>query len=147
MVYVSKIVGYLSTLNVAAQSKAGDLVVLVEVWVVADIPKLCPLVQWVSEEVLLLQLDPVGLVAVSEAALAEVRAAGALEGDSVVVIDLISEEEEEVLDIKVVVALVEEVGMVAAHQMASVMAQHHPLMHLLVPEEEEGSVVGTVALL
>ena len=121
--------------------------VLVEVWVVADIPRLCPLVQWVSEEVLLLRLDPVGLVAVSEAALAEVRVAEALEEDSVVVIDLISEEEEEVLDTKVVVALVEEVGMVAAHQMASVMAQHHPQMHLLVPEEEEGSVVGTVALL
>lgn len=113
---------------------------------VVAIPKLCPLDQWVSEVDLLLLpvLEASAVVSVVD-----------LEADHVVVdlgevsevIDLTFVEEEEVLDIKEVVALVEEVGMAVVRLMATVMAQRRPLMHLLALEEEVALVVGTVALL
>ena len=147
MVYVLKIDGFLSMLSVAAQSRDGDLVVSVEVLEVADIPRLCLLVRWVLEVALLLQLDPEDLLAVFAAGLAEGHVAEGLEEASVVAIDLTSVEEEEALDIKAEVDLEEEVGMVVARLTAMVMAQHHPLMHPLVLEEEEGLVAVTAALL
>ena len=146
MVYASKTGKCLSMLSAAVPSKAGDLVVWVEVLAAVAILKLCPLDQWASEvDLLLLQVLEASVV---------VSVAG-LEADHVVVglgavsevIDLTFVEGEEVLDIKEVAALAEEVGMVVVHLMATVMAQRRPLMHLLALEEEVALVVGTVALL
>lgn len=110
------------------------------------IPKLCPLDQWAL--VVDLLLPPV-----LEASVV-VSAAGSEAGHVVVdlgevseVIDLTFVVEGEVLDIKEVVALVEEVGLVVVRLMVTVMAQHRPLMHLLALEEEVALVVGTVVLL
>ena len=146
MVYVSKTGKCLSTLSAAVLSKAGDLVVWVEVLAAVAILKLCPLDQWASEvDLLLLQVLEASVV---------VSVAGLEAGHAVVdseevseVIDLTFVEGGEVLDIKEVVALVEEVGMVVVRLMATVMAQRRPLMHLLALEEEAALVVGTVALL
>lgn len=146
MVYVSRIGKCLSTLSAAVLSKAGDLVVWVEGLAAVAIPKLCPLDQWLSEVDLLLLLVLEALVVVSVAGL-EARHVVVGSGEVSEVIDLTFVEEGEVLDIKEAVALVEEAGMVVVRLMATVMAQHRPLMHLLVLEEEVALVVGTVALL
>ena len=146
MVYVSRIEKCLSMLSAAVQSKAGDLVVWVEVLAAVAIPKLCPLDQWVSAGDSLLLLDLAASVVVSVVG-SEARHAVVGLGEVSEVIDLIFVEEGEVSDIKEAVALVEEVGMVVVRLMATVMAQRRPLMHLLVLEEEVALVVGTVALL
>ena len=110
------------------------------------IPKLCPLDQWVSEVDLLLLLVLEASVVVSVAGLEAGHVVVGL-GEVSEVIDLTFVEEGEVLDIKGVAALVEEVGMVVVRPMATVMAQRRPLMPLLAPEEEVALVVDMVALL
>lgn len=108
--------------------------------------KLCPLDQWASEvDLLLLQVLEASVV-VSVAGLEAAHEVVGL-GEVSEVIDPTFVEGGEVLDIKEVVASVEEVGMVVVRLMATVMAQRRPLMHLLVLEEEVALVVGTVALL
>ena len=109
-------------------------------------PKPCRLVHWVLEEVLLRLLDLVALAVGSVAALEGLRVVEVSEEVSEV-IDLTFVVEEAVSGIKAVEALVEEVGMVADHLMGTVMAQHHPLMHLLDREEEVALVVGMAVLL
>jgi hypothetical protein len=101
----------------------------------------------VRQEASLRQLDLEVSVVDSVAASGGLHVVEGFEEDSEVVIDLTSVEDEAASDIKVAVALVEEVGMVVVRPMAMVIAQHHPLMHLLVLEEEAALVVGTVALL
>ena len=113
---------------------------------VVAIPKLCPLDQWASEvDLLLLQVLEASVV-VSVAG-SGVRHVVVGSGEVSEVIDLTFVEEGAVLGIKEAVALVEEVGMVVVRLMATVMAQRHPLMHLLALEEEVALAVGTVALL
>ena len=146
MVYVSRIEKCLSMLSAAVLSKAGDLVVWVEVLADVAIPKPCPLDQWVSAEDLLLLLDLAASVVVSVVD-SEARHVVVGLGEVSEVIDLTFVEVGEVSDIKEAVALVGEVGMVVVRLMATVMAPRHPLMHLLVLEEEVALVVGTVALL
>ncbi len=147
MVYVSRIVACWLMSSVVVLLKDGDLVAWVEDSVAVDIPKQCRLDLWVRQEASLRQLDLEVSVVDSVAALGGLHVAEGFEEDSEVVIDLTSVEDEAASDIKVAVALVEEVGMVVVRPMAMVIAQHHPLMHLLVLEEEAALVVGTVALL
>ena len=146
MVYVLKTGKCLSMSNAAVLSKAGGLVVWVEVLVAVAILKLCPLDQWVSGVDLLLLPVPEASVVVSVAGLEAGHVVVGLEEVSEV-IDLTFVEEGEVLGIKEAVALVEEVGMAVVRLMATVMAQRRPLMHLLALEEEEALVVGMAALL
>ena len=146
MVYVSKTGKCLSMLSAAVLSKAGDLVVWVEVLAAVAILKLCLLDQWASEvDLLLLQVLEASVV-VSVAGLGA-RHVVVGSGEVSEVIDLTFVEEGEVLDIKEAVVLVEEVGMVVVRLMATVMAQRRPLTHLLALEEEVALAVGTVALL
>ena len=126
-------------------SKVGDLVVWAEVLVAVAILKLCPLDQWVLGVDLLLLPVLEASVVVSVADLGAGHVVGL--GEVSEVIDLTFAEGGEVLDIKEVVALVEEVGMVVVRLMATVMAQRRPLMHLPALEEEVALVVGMVALL
>lgn len=135
MVYVSKIDEFLSMWNVAALSKAGGPVVLVEDSVAVDIARLCRLVLRVLVEGLLPQPDREALVADSavdfEAAL--IAEVGVLEAASEAVI----EAGEEVLATKGVAALVvEEVGMEVAP-----MVMVHPLPTLLLALEATEEVM------
>ena len=148
MVYVSRIAVYLSMSSVAALSKVGGPVALVGALEAVDTQKLCQPGLRPLEAVSRLQLDLEASVGVFVAALEEPHAAAAaleeaFEGE----IDPAMVEVEEVSDIKVEAALVEEVGMVEVHLTAIVTAQHHPLMLLLDLADVEASVVGMVARL
>lgn len=146
MVYASRIDVCSWMSNVAVPSRAGDLVVLEEVSEVVDTQKLCQSDPQESEEVLLHLPDLEASVAVGSVAgfKVDLVVAGS-EVDSEVGIGPTSAEDEAVSDIKVEVALVEEVA--AARRMGTVMVRHRPLTLLLDLEDEVASVVGMVALL
>ena len=121
--------------SVAAQSKVGNLVDLVEVSAVVATPKPCQLDQLHLAAVSLLQ----PALAVSKA---EASAVGSVvdeevdsEEDSVAAIEDMVEEEEE-SDIKAEVVLAEE-----AEGLMATVTQRHPLMLLQVLVETEAALV------
>lgn len=144
MVSESKTDVFSSMSSVAVLSRVGGLVVLVVVLEVVGTPKQCLYVRLRLAEVFLLQPVQEDLVAVSVADSAEPHEEEDLEEASVAVIDQTSVEAAEASVTKAEVDLVGEVGMEVVLLMAMVMAQLHPLMLLLVPEEEAALVVGMV---
>ena len=143
MVSESKIDVYSLTWNAVVLSRVGNLAVLAVVSVAVDILEPC---QFVRRELVAVFLLPLDLVVLEEAfvvdsvELLEVEASEAEAFEEVIEISV---EAVEALVIKEEVALAEEVGMEVVLLMATVMAQLHPLMLLLVLAEEAASVAGT----